>query len=299
MKLLEAVAKKYPKQWEKLVFALGDLRLLRQYPFLTKDIHPLCGIEEAVGMLGVPKYGDVILHKGIGYLGNRAIPGWMKHAAFCTEDLRSFTEFLHKDPNYITQPIMEHPASVQVVEAVSEGVLHRSALHSILYDEVLVMRPIGLTDEEIKGACIKAKRTVGSKYDTLFDFNIDEQLSYYAAYDNNDKDFLEKCKMGVVQAPRFSCTEVVAFSYSHVAARLGIDRVMHMGKEIIPADMFTGKQWKIAFASESTRKYLPTVTEDGNKVYSDVANKMGISRELQDKLYDYLVIQLGHPYVKS
>jgi len=123
-------------------------------------------------------------------------------------------------------------------------------------------------------------------------------LSYYAKVDSGDEDFLEKCKTGVVQAPRFSCTEVVAFAYSHVAGELGINRIVHLGKEIIPADMYTGAHWEIVFASESTRKYLPTV-DNGTMTYSNVAGKISISTSLQEKLYNYLVVQLGHASIKS
>ena len=67
--------------WRKLVFFAGDIRKIESFPWLTWAVkkHKVC-FDEILEALPLVQFGDVGLHRDMGYLSNVAIPGFMKHA---------------------------------------------------------------------------------------------------------------------------------------------------------------------------------------------------------------------------
>ena len=63
----------------------------------------------------------------------------------------------------------------------------------------------------------------------------------------------------------FTCTELVAYAWWHLREQLGIQRTERYGKQVILADSFINKNWRIRWASES--------------VTVDVAASMGLHEE--------------------
>jgi hypothetical protein len=232
---------------------IGDIRAANSFPWFSTSIHHhKISIEEALeGMLEV-KYGDVGLHTDTGYLSNFFIPGFMKHAWVHT------TDGFHG----------------QIVEAISEGVVQRSAMYPMLSDYTIILSPINVTDEDRKGACVKANRIVGEKYDFDFEFDVEEELKFYKGkHTTSATNDLTSCSTGLKHRHGFSCTEVASYSWWHKRENLGLYREKHFGKDVILADFFINRHWKIAWASSS--------------VTVDTAKEMGLCEEGLSLIEDY------------
>jgi len=218
--------------WRRLVFWVGDIRKLAHFPWITWDVHEhRVRHEEIMAALPQIRYGDIGLHRDAGYLSNLAIPGFMKHAWIFTED---------------------GPCPM-IMEAISEGVVHRSAVYPMHSDYTLILRPRGVSENERKGACLKAKRVGGASYDVDFKFNIEEELRHYGGQDTQGaqqdlgaaENNLQRFDMA------FSCTELVSYCWWHKREQLGLYRSMHQGKYSIIADDFLNENWEIVWMSES------------------------------------------------
>lgn len=218
--------------WRRLVFWVGDIRRLSHFPWLTWDVHEhRVRHEEIMAALPQLRYGDIGLHRDAGYLSNLAIPGFMKHAWIFTED----------------------GPSPMIMEAVSEGVVHRSAIYPMHSDFTVILRPANVSERDRKGACLKAKRALGAHYDTAFLFNIEEELRYYGG---SQLDEARRELLALQAAPKrydmaFSCTELVSFCWWHRREQLGIHRSMHQGKFSVIADDFFNDHWDIVWMSDS------------------------------------------------
>jgi hypothetical protein len=188
--------------------------------------------DEISEILPTLQYGDVGLHRYSGYLSNIAIPGFMIHAWVHTDD---------------------GPQGGKIVEAVREGVLYRSALYPMYADYTIILKPKNVTDEERKGACLKAKAIVGTRYDVDFEFDIEKELKYFKGRD------LEKAKQSLKDGhhhlrkydPGFSCTEVAAYSWWHRSESLGIKRSEHRGRKVIIGDTYVNDGFEIRWMSKS------------------------------------------------
>lgn len=236
--------------WRRLVFFGGDIRSLGAFPWFTwAQGGYLIDFDEILPALPLVKYGDIGLHRSKGFLSNFFIPGFMKHA------------WIH------VQDGIEIP---EIVEAVSEGVVRRNAIHPILSDYTIILTPreeAQITDEHRKGACLKAKQIIGAAYDPHFRFNIDEELKYYEGM--NVEEAKRDLEVGKEQIRNyhiaFSCTEVVAYAWWHRRESLGITRQRRWGKDVILADSFLNDKWRIKWASAG--------------VTPEVARKMGLPPE--------------------
>jgi hypothetical protein len=218
--------------WRKLVFFFGDLRRLRVFPWLTWDVHQhMVGFDEMLDALPLIRPGDIGLHTDRGYFSNLVIPGFFKHAWI-------FTDF---SPH------------LQIVEAVSEGVLHRNALVPMRSDYVIILRPKPVSPDEIRGAVKKARQIVGAKYDVHFKFDIEEELRYYQGrYPEEAADDLRTGQAWLQEFDHgFSCTEVVSYAWWHKREALRIQRVRRGLQEIILADGFLNPNWEIVWKSAS------------------------------------------------
>lgn len=219
--------------YRKTVFFIGDIRKIDCFPWITWDVHQhAVGMEEVIEALHLIKYGDIGVHRDAGYLSNIAIPGFFKHAWIHTED-------------GVDSPM--------IVEAVSEGVIHRSAAYPLYSDYAMILRPKGIGYKARRGACKKAKSIVGTRYDHDFNFDIEEELKHY----NGDNGSVAANELG--QGAKymkkfdhgFSCTEVVSYAWWHCREQLRIFREKSRGKRVILADSFVNRGWEIVWASKS------------------------------------------------
>lgn len=256
--------------WRDAVFFAGDVRRLSSWPYVTwsKDEH-LVSYEEIAAAIPHIRYGDIGLHRDRGYLSNLGIPGFMKHAWIHVRDI--YGDF---------EDERMHP---WIVEAVSEGVVCRSPVYPMHSDYVIVLKPTTPSEEGLlrykmpdkfrKGACLKARRMVGQPYDHRFEFNIEEELKYYQGQERDRRGRGEPgCDLANSAVKQFrdfdvafSCTELVAYAWWHLREQLGIERRERYGKQVILADSFINRNWRIRWASES--------------VTADVARNMGLGDE--------------------
>jgi hypothetical protein len=233
--------------YRKAVFFAGDIRRIHHFPWVTWDVHQHeVRMEEILEALPLIKYGDIGVHRDAGYLSNIAIPGFMKHAWIHTDDGT-------KKP--------------MIVEAISEGVVHRSAVYPMYSDYTIILRPKGVDYKARRGACKKAKSIVGTRYDHDFKFDVEAELKHYKGDDTEQATqelgsalkYMQKFDHG------FSCTEAVSYAWWHRREQLRIYREKSRGKEVILADSFINGGLDIVWASKS--------------VTVDVAVKMGLHEE--------------------
>lgn len=220
--------------WRWLVFKVGDTRWIgwRHFPFiLTWDVHEhlIDGYEAAEAMKVLQK-GDVIVLRHEGFASNVGLGGAMVHAAL-----------------YI--------GNHEVVEALSDdqgGVCRRHVSDTLRADYVLILRP-PVTRYAIDDAIEEALNIVGFKYDIFFDFNTEEERALIKA--NRD---------AALKSVRFCCTEVPFYAYHKNLPVMDIYRErnpsffakilslvgLHMGKQVVTADMFAASAMKVVWASK-------------------------------------------------
>ena len=219
--------------WKKMVFLAGDIRRLKSFPWVTWSVHnhKVC-LGEVLEALPMMQYGDVGLHRDWGYLSNVAIPGFMKHG------------WIH---------VSSGENSPMIVEAISEGVVLRSALYPMYSDYTIILEPKNVEDSARKGACKKARSIVGENYDVNFHFDIEKEINYYKGQELEEA----KTSLSVGETrlkkydPAFSCTEVCSYSWWHKRESLRLFRKPRRGKKVIIADDFLNNSWKIKWMSSS------------------------------------------------
>lgn len=255
----------YQELWRKSVFLVGKIRRLPVFPWVTWAVedHSI-SYDEISEALPLIQFGDVGLHRYSGYLANLAISGFMIHAWVHTEQ----------------------GMDGKIVEAVSEGVLHRSPFYGMYADYTIILRPKEVTELERKGACKKAKQIIGSAYDVNFKFDIGKELAYFRRRQGGNEELakrhLEKGQPWIQKYhPAFTCTEVAAYSWWHRREALGIKRTKLRGKSVILGDTFLNPGWNIVWASK-------TVTADSAKA-------LGLSGAGLDLIADY---RRQHPVKK-
>ena len=224
--------------WREVVFFVGDIRRINSFPWVTWATREhKVQYDEVLEALSIVQYGDIGLHKDDGYLSNVAIPGFMKHS------------WIH------VQDGVERP---EIIEAISEGVVKRSPIYPIYSDFTILLGPKGVTDNERKGACIKAKSIVGEQYDVNFEFDIEQELEHYKGRQKNEaeQDLVEAQELIREFDHGFSCTEVVSYAWWHKREELSIYRKERMGKHIIIADDFLNQNWRIKWMSRSVTPEL-------------------------------------------
>ncbi len=254
------------RAWRRLVFWAGDIRHIGHFPWITWDVHEhFVDYDEAAAALPEVRPGDVGLHRDRGYLSNLAIPGFMKHAWIHVDGPMNCTDS-EGGARFDT-------TGLQIVEAVSEGVVRRSALFPIRSDYTIILRPRDAGQLEIEHAVSKAKRIVGCEYDADFKFDIEEELEHFGApgatREEADDDLREidvfSTNLGAEWDGGFSCTETVSFAWWHCRRALRLFRKPARGKMVILADDMINSGFEIVWISES--------------VTPEVAEKLGLGEE--------------------
>jgi len=253
--------------WRNLVFFTGDIRQMHRFPWVSwAKHHHSVEYDEILPVLSKIRYGDIGLHRDWGYLSNIAIPGFMKHAWIHTVD-------------GITRP--------QIIEAVSEGVIKRSAVYPMFSDYTMILRPRDATEEERKGACNKVNRVVGTGYDVDFKFDIEEELHYYQGVDSSgaSTDLVASQKYLRRYDHGFSCTELCSYAWWHKREQLRLYRTKRRGKMVILADDFINHDWEIVWLS--------------NSITVDIAKKLGLHEEGLSMIENYLKDKQGTTLILS
>jgi hypothetical protein len=201
-----------------IIFKAGGIRRLPSAPWITWDgkFERKVDFSEVREAQRFCKPGYVGLHKDEGFGCNLAIPGAFKHAWIFVEDS-------------------------DIVEATEDGVLKRDNMFPLASDFAVILRPIGVTDEEAEEAVKRANAIVGCEYDANFNFNLDE----------TEEIFSQNLRCDKFHAA-FSCTETVGFSWLKCRDKLGIFRTKQAGREAIIADDFMRMRFEIVWASQST-----------------------------------------------
>lgn len=247
------------------VFFIGDVKKLDSFPWITwaSKQHKV-RFEEIIESLPSIRHGDIGIHRDEGYLSNIAIPGFMKHAWIHTDDMF--------DDNLVDKNPM-------IVEAISEGVVYRSAIYPMYSDYTIILRPKEVTVKSCRGACKKAKNIVGTRYDHNFKFDIENELKHYNGDDlESAKDELGAGSKQMQKYDHgFSCTEVVSYSWWHEREKLRLYREKSRGKDIILADSFLNGGFEIIWMSKS--------------VTVDIAKKMGLHEEGIEMIKSYAINQ--------
>ena len=223
----------FSNTWRSIVFWGGDVKKINAFPYVTwAEKKHLVNYDEILATLPLIKYGDVGLHRECDYLSNIVIPGFMKHAWIHVED-------------GIKKPT--------IVEAVSEGVISRSALYPMLSDYTIILTPKNATENDRKGACLKARQLCGHGYDVNFEFDIEKELQFYHCGFRKDAiaDLKEEAKGLKKYVPTFSCTETVGYAWWHRRESLRLYRKEVKNKSVLLADMFLNGGWDIKWMSKS------------------------------------------------
>jgi hypothetical protein len=233
-----------------LIFWFGDIRRLDSCPWATwaSKNHIMSHRDARKGSeASLP--GDIGLHRDVGYLSNFGIPGAFKHAWVCVED------------NYC-------------VEALSEGVVKRDEMAPLLSDYAVVLRPNGVTQDDVAEAVARANALVGNEYDANFQFDFEVANALFRK--DAERDFnsgaADNLKEGKIDMA-FSCTEVAGFSWFHKARHLRIFRSMHAGRPAVIADDFFKMNFDVVYASQS--------------VTPEWAEGIGLHEEGIQKIMDY------------
>jgi len=255
---MSSLAGPFDDMYRALVFFSGDIRRLHAFPWFTWSKHEHAVTHrEVLKALPSIQFGDVGLHRDWGYLSNVAIPGFMKHA------------WIH---------VQDGSVEPEIVEAISEGVIQRSPVYPMHSDYAIILTPsdeANVTDEERKGACLKAKQIVGEAYDHRFEFDIEAELAHYQGQDRDEAcQHLQEGNTWLRAFDHaFSCTEAVSYAWWHRREALGIQRTRRFRKSVILADTFLNRGWKIKWASRS--------------VTTDDARKYGLGDEGIALIEDY------------
>jgi len=266
---------RFHRAWRRLAFWLGDVKFYWQLYFGFLPF-PGCSwthhdykvtIEALLHICKRLQPGDVMLATKAGYwFSNMAIPGCFKHAGII---VRGPAVGQAHDRSIV--PVYD-PSMVQLVEAVSEGVLNHHPLHARA-DKMIFLRPKHMEDGERAHAANMALKFVGCKYDASFNFNIVEEVEFLESQPGVkgpecDEDIreLHRCQVNH-QAEfdlAFSCTETVAAAWWFRRRQLGIARKCSRGRLVIVADQFVNRDFKIVWTNvKSEEAKAAGLSEEG------------------------------------
>ena len=193
--------------FRSFVFWIGNVRKLSSFPWVTWDSHePKISHEEIDQILSLVRPGDVGVHRDRGFLSNCFIPGIFKHA------------WIHADDG-------------QVIEAIKAGVVCRSARYTLRTDDLVILRP-KLSAVVRKSAVKNAMKIVGFKYDTAYDFDIDEELQHLNKHDQ-----------------AFSCIETVAYAYYPYFNELNFKWEQYLGKKVLYPGVVVNPAFDVVYSN--------------------------------------------------
>jgi hypothetical protein len=149
----------------------------------VRQCKPKVSSEQLAAMRKLLRPGDILIERQDWYLSRAVMPGYWAHAALYVggaEDLEKLG--LRDDPSVVAywdafQDSREHGHVLNILEAVPQGVRPTTLEHCIgSADSAAVLRPIGLSEDQIKDAIVRAFRHLGKPYDFEFDFETSDKL---------------------------------------------------------------------------------------------------------------------------
>jgi len=247
--------------WRRLAFWAGDVRFWWEwyFGFIPLPRFSWAHHEYAITyetLLDACKRlqpGDIMLATKKGYIfSNSAIPGCFKHAGIIVQgpDSARVQPVDPPDRPFSTPDL----ARVQLVEAISEGVVRRHPLWA-RGDLMIFLRPKHAQDKDREKAVEIAHAIVGCKYDASFKFNMEEELKLLAEQEESplveNVEELHRSMRNLRSEydMSFSCTEVVATAWWHMRKRLGIARKKVRGRLCITADQFLNRDFKVVWTN--------------------------------------------------
>jgi hypothetical protein len=245
-----------------MVFWVGDTRWISSFPYFSWDREePYVDLNEVDYAKTFLQKGDIILHREKKCWSNAAITGTMIHAGIYVGDM-------------------------QVVEAISEGVVKRNAGHILHSDYAIILRPDfdnPVTQQTaINEAVDWANRIIDFPYDYLFQFNSDKdqkrlkERGIIASISLSYKIFrITRALFNIKSdkdAIKFCCTEIPHFCYYQFLDQLNIHRRknvtlltrllsffrINVGTMVVDADMYVKGNFKIIWCS---KKFTPEWAE--------------------------------------
>jgi hypothetical protein len=206
---------------KKLIFFAGDIR--REHclgGFAWGKYEHLIDFNEMEEAIRASAPGYIGLHRNRGDLSNIFIGGFMKHAWL----IGSY--------------------SLEIIEAVSEGVLPRHPFHPLSTDYAVILKPL-VSNEARYEAADRALMMRGCDYDDQFKFDLEIEEELF-----RDKETalanMKKFKLGV------SCTEMVALCYVGHRRELGLYRTKLGSRQVILPDAYLSTHFEIVWASQHT-----------------------------------------------
>lgn len=255
-----------------MVFWGGSIRKIESFPYLTWGRQESkISYEEILQASRLVRAGDIGLHREEWCFSNVAIPGFMKHA------------WIHVN-NPVTQGNVCDVTNVEIVEAVQQGVLSRSAMYPLRSDFAIILRPKNVIQADIDFAVSKAKRIVGCAYDYRFDFDIENELHMFNSiakrHDKElgeDREELSQIKNNMQKWDGgFSCTETVSYAWWHKRRELKLARHKRRGKMVIIGDQMINRGFDIVWMSKSITLNMAISSglhADGVKMIDEYLNK--------------------------
>ena len=206
----------------KVIFVAGDIR--REHclgGFAWGKYDRLIDYDEMAMAVERSRPGYIGLHRNRGDLSNIAIGGFMKHAW-----------------------LVGMKNTVEIIEAVSEGVVCRYPYHALNTDYAVILKP--LVPENVRyEACKRAREMIGCPYDDTFTFDLEVEDKLF-----RDKDTalanMRKYGLGV------SCTEMVALCYVGHRRDLGLYRTKLGKRQVVLPDSFLSTHFEVVWASKYT-----------------------------------------------
>lgn len=242
--------------------AFGSFRIEKGFPWFSTATHESkITIDEAASALTRVRYGDIGLSRRDWYLSNLIIPGAMKHVWLHTHDATS----------------IRGRTGGLVIEATRDRVHHRHALYPLRSDYAVILRPRGLTVEQLKGSGCRAQNIKYLLYGQSPEIDPKHNVGFYERPAHLDA-ALDELYMHAAAFRKwergFTPAEAIAYCFWHVRETLKIRRSPFGRHQVIVPQDFLSFNFDIIWAS--------------NSLTLNTARRMGFNDVALDKLAKYL-----------
>ena len=143
----------------------------------VREIPPKISREQIEGMRGLLKPGDILVERQDWFLSRAVMPGFWAHAALYVGSAAELEAMGLKHQPGIAEhweAFSQRAAdghTANILEAVPQGVRITTLEHCMgVADSAAVLRPQGLSEDQIKLVIARAFRHLGKPYDFEFDF---------------------------------------------------------------------------------------------------------------------------------
>jgi hypothetical protein len=191
---------------------VGNTRVRKRNPKINR--------EQLAEMRRLLKPGDILIERQDWFLSRAVMPGYWAHVALYVGDADDLEALgLQERPAIaLNWGELATPAAdghvLNILEAVPQGVRMTTLEHCIgIADSAAILRPTGVSKDEIKEVIARAFKHLGKPYDFEFDFQ---------------------------SADKLVCTELIFRAFSETP-QLELPLVMVMGRETLPPTLLAQK----------------------------------------------------------